>query len=55
MNDVWLGLARHLMTLLGGIAVTKGWVDESAATQLVGIGVSLTGVTLSVMDKQKRR
>ncbi len=43
----WQGQVRHLLTLLGGIFVMLGWIDQEAVDQLIvlilqGIGVIMT-------------
>lgn len=47
-----LGIVRHILTALGGIAVTKGYLDESALVSGVGALVALAGVIWSIVDKR---
>lgn len=47
-----LGFVRHGLTLLGGILVTKGWVDESTMLEAVGALTTLIGFAWSFTDKK---
>lgn len=47
-----LGLARHILTFMGGILITKGLIDETMASELVGAIVTLIGGVWSVLDKK---
>lgn len=40
-------MLRHALTFIGGIIVTRGWVDAETATQLVGGLVGIIGVLFS--------
>lgn len=53
-RDMWLGLARHFLTLLGGVMVTNGYADASTVDTAVGAVVTLGGVAWSIMDKKAR-
>jgi hypothetical protein len=53
-NDIWLGVLRHLLTVLGGIFVTRGYVDADAVNAAVGAATTLAGVGWSIMDKRAR-
>ena len=46
-----LGLARHILTFMGGILIAKGIVDETTAAEVVGAIVTLIGGVWSVLDK----
>ena len=46
-----LGILRHTLTFVGGILVTKGLMDETTATEIVGSIVTLTGTIWSVLAK----
>jgi hypothetical protein len=48
-----LGIVRHTLTFVGGIIVTKGLIDESTLTEIVGAAVTLTGAIWSVITKNK--
>ena len=51
-RETILGIVRHVLTAAGGIAVTKGYIDESALVAGVGALVALAGVVWSVIDKR---
>ena len=53
-NDIWFGLAHHVLTLAGGVFVSKGYVDADAANVAIGALTSLAGVAWSVIDKKRR-
>ncbi len=53
-KDIWLGLARHLLTALGGIFVARGYIDANTAEAAVGAAITLGGVAWSVADKKAR-
>jgi hypothetical protein len=46
-------LARHLLTTLGGIIVTKGWIDSSQLEPITGAILIIGGVVWSVIQKQR--
>jgi len=46
-----LGIIRHTLTFVGGILVTKGLIDETAVTEIIGGVVTLTGTIWSVIAK----
>jgi hypothetical protein len=52
-RDMWLGLVRHLLTLIGGVFVAKGQIDADTVNTAVGAAVSLGGVAWSIADKRK--
>lgn len=52
-RDMWLGIARHLLTTIGGIFVAKGAIDADTANAVVGAAVTLGGVAWSIVDKRK--
>jgi len=47
-----LGILRHVLTFVGGIVVTKGLVDESLYTELVGGVMTLVGAVWSIVSKK---
>lgn len=51
-KEQFLGILRHALTTIGGILVTKGYVDESAILELSGAIVALVGVIWSVVSKR---
>lgn len=53
-KTIWLALARHVLTALGGYLVATGSIDAAAAETAVGAIVTLGGVAWSVADKKMR-
>jgi len=53
-NDMWLGIIRHLLTVLGGFFVAKGYVDADTLNTAVGAATTLAGVGWSIWDKRER-
>ena len=51
-RETILGIVRHVLTAAGGIAVTKGYIDESALVAGVGAFIALAGVIWSIIDKR---
>lgn len=49
-----LGVARHILTFLGGFLVVKGQVDESTVNEIVGATITLAGLVWSVLDKKPK-
>lgn len=52
-RDIWLGLARHLLTAVGGFFVARGTIDADTMSAAVGAAVTLGGAAWSVADKRK--
>lgn len=46
-----MGLARHLLTAIGGLLISKGWLTADILEQVVGAVLSLAGVVMSASDK----
>ncbi len=46
-----LGIIRHVLTFVGGIAIAKGVIDEAMFTQISGAIVTLIGSIWSVISK----
>lgn len=46
-----LGILRHTLTFVGGILVTKGLIDETTVTEIIGGIITLTGTIWSVVAK----
>jgi len=46
------GIIRHTLTFLGGILVTKGYLDEETVTQTSGLISSLIGIIWSIWSKK---
>lgn len=50
-----LGIIRHTLTFVGGIAVSKGLIDDATLTQIVGAIITLTGIAWSIKTKRKKQ
>ena len=48
-----LGIARHILTFVGGIVVMKGLASESTVQEITGTALTLIGSIWSVVTKQK--
>jgi len=48
-----LGIARHILTFVGGFFVVKGYIDESILSELIGGALALAGTVWSIVDKNK--
>ena len=53
-KDQIFGVARHVLTFLGGFLVVKGYLDESLLSELVGGTIALAGTIWSVVYKNKK-
>ena len=45
--DIVISLLRHLLMLIAGLAVHRGWIEADVSTQLVGAIIALVSVLLS--------
>lgn len=52
-QDQAMGIARHLLTGIGGAMVVMGWLDTGTASALVGGGLTVVGFVWSFMAKRK--
>ena len=52
MNNTLAGLIRHGLTFLGGLLVTKGYIDAEMVQEIVGAVMTLGGFVWSVLDKK---
>ena len=50
-----LGLVRHTLTFVGAIYITKGIVDETLVTELIGGAITLTSAIWSIASKNKTK
>jgi len=50
-KDQILGVVRHLLTFFGGILVTKGLIDETLVTEIIGGLSTLIGAVWSFISK----
>jgi hypothetical protein len=48
-----MGIVRHTLTFVGGLLITKGLIDESMLTEVVGALTTLSGVIWSIVAKNK--
>lgn len=48
-----LGILRHTLTFVGGVLITKGFIDEATATEIIGGVITLVGTVWSVVEKAK--
>lgn len=46
------GLVRHVLTFVGGIVVSKGYVDEQTMITVVGAVATVVGAIWSFMAKK---
>ena len=53
-KDQIFGVARHVLTFLGGFLVVKGYLDESLINELIGGAIALAGTIWSIVDKNKK-
>jgi len=52
-KDQLMGIVRHVITFVGGILITKGLIDDSILTEIVGGSVALSGAIWSIVSKNK--
>lgn len=50
-QDQYSGIARHILTIIAGIAVSKGYTDESTATTIVAGVIAALTVLWSIKSK----
>ncbi len=50
-----LGLVRHTLTFVGAIYITKGLIDETLVTEIVGGAITLTSAIWSIVSKNKNK
>ena len=49
-----LGPVRHTLTFVGAIYITKGLIDETLVTEIVGGAITLTSAIWSIVSKNKK-
>ena len=47
-------LVRHGLTVAGGVLVQRGYLDSASVDTIVGAGVIVFGVLLSVLNKRAK-
>ena len=52
MQEKVLGILRHALTFVGGLIVTKGFIDESLYLELSGALLTIIGGVWSVLSKK---
>lgn len=52
MKEKLTGLIRHALTFVGGLAVSKGLIDESLIVEVIGAVMTLIGAIWSVSVKK---
>jgi hypothetical protein len=48
-----LGILRHTLTTVGGVLVTRGYIDDSMLIEGAGAIVTLVGIVWSIISKRK--
>ncbi|MDQ2080242.1 hypothetical protein RA307_08620 [Xanthobacteraceae bacterium Astr-EGSB] len=48
-----LGVVRHILTFAGGIVVSKGLLDETTMTAVVGAVITIGGALWSILAPEK--
>ena len=48
------GLIRHALTFIGGIFVSKGYLDEQTLLEVIGATMTLGGFVWSFISKKKK-
>tara|TARA_R110000868_G_scaffold355367_1_gene616862 strand:+ start:126 stop:299 length:174 start_codon:yes stop_codon:yes gene_type:complete len=51
-QEMILGVARHVLTALGGVLIAKGVLDAGVVEQVIGAVISLAGVAWSIWAKK---
>jgi hypothetical protein len=46
-----LSVLRHVLTGIGAVLITRGWVEESTVQEVIGFVLTLTGLVWSFNDK----
>jgi len=53
-REMWKGIARHVLTIIGGGFVAKGYISAETADAIVGGSIAVGGVIWSMVDKKQR-
>lgn len=54
LQPILMGVLRHVLTIVAGFIVARGWLDADSAQSLLGALIALIGVFWSAQDKQNR-
>src|SRR5260370_300754 len=54
-KPILAGMARHLLTTLGGVLVTGGYMQSSDTSAFVGAGMVFAGIAWSWWQKEGQR
>jgi hypothetical protein len=52
MNEQIKGLIRHVLTFAGGLAIAKGWVNDSNVSEIIGAVMTIIGTVWSYTSKK---
>lgn len=52
-KEQFLGIVRHTITFVGGILITKGYIDDSLLSEIAGVSTALAGIIWSIVAKTK--
>lgn len=52
-REMIFSLVRHLLTLAGGILISKGWFDAAVLEQVIGAVIAMASAGWSHIEKQK--
>lgn len=52
-KEVVFGVARHILTIAGGVLASKGYIEAGMVEGAVGAVLTIIGLAWSVADKQK--
>jgi hypothetical protein len=47
------GIIRHLLTSVGGVIVTNGYISDGMVAEITGSIIAIVGVIWSVLSKKK--
>lgn len=50
-TTIYLGIVRHLLTLLGGIIISKGYITQGAFDMIIGAILSIAPQIWSIVEK----
>lgn len=53
MNPAFHSSLRHILTILGGYAIGRGWIESAALEPIIGALLVLTSVAWSVYASRK--